>query len=368
MHRLLTFFIVAILSGQFISGQEQLEYRDYYGNVTSQEDQDADEDAIIRPEDYRVGIGDTLEIQVVDITDISELNQTLKVSNLGDIDFHPVGTIHVSDLTASEVESKVASVLKDRGLLKDPQVLVYIQDYQAKRFWVSGQFVAPGEFVMSQRLTVMDAILLAGGLGALASEYGFLHRSGAQREVTGPPTAVTVENPEMEREGVEIIRINLAPLKVGRLPEPDLPLREGDYFIVPRREVDFYFVLGEVMFPLNYIYPSDRTLSASQAIAGAGGPTKTAKLSEGKLVRYDAAGARQEMPIDFQAIIEGRQDDFDVLPNDVIFIPGSNIRTIGEGFIWAANAMIAGTAFRVGRRYQLPDSPSSNSRSLPDEP
>ncbi|MGW8181069.1 MAG: hypothetical protein ACWGQW_20255, partial [bacterium] len=66
MHRLLTFFIVAILSGQFISGQEQLEYRDYYGNVTSQEDQDADEDAIIRPEDYRVGIGDTLEIQVVD--------------------------------------------------------------------------------------------------------------------------------------------------------------------------------------------------------------------------------------------------------------------------------------------------------------
>jgi protein involved in polysaccharide export with SLBB domain len=308
-----------------------------------------------RWEDYRVGVGDTLEVQVVDVP---QLNQTVEVSASGEIVLHPVGALHVLDLTAAELETAIADALKERNLLQEPQVLVFVREYRAKRIYVSGELAFPGEFVMSRNLTALDAILLAGGLTPFADRYGYVHRRTADGVPAGPPPTGLIESPDVPREGVEIVQIDLLPLAEGRAPVPDVMLRAGDFVIVPRRTLQFYFVLGEVNQPLNYVYPQNRALMASQAIAGAGGPTRTAKMSEGIVVRYDADGNRHEMKVDFKALLEDRQQDFEVKPNDVIFIPGSKIRTIGEGYVMAANAMIAGTAFRVGRHYQLPDRPN----------
>ena len=37
--------------------------------------------------------------------------------------------------------------------------------------------------------------------------------------------------------------------------------------------------------------------------------------------------------MDFQAILQGRQPDFEVRPNDVVFVPGSNAKTLGYGLL-----------------------------------
>jgi polysaccharide biosynthesis/export protein len=302
-------------------------------------------------QDYRVGPGDILEIQVVNTTD---LNQTVKVTSAGEINFLSVGTIPVQDLTAAEVEVKIASALKERKLVQEPQVLVYIREYQAKRIYLVGEFASPGEFVMSQNLTVMDAILLAGGLGANPPSYGFMHRNSSRREV-GPPPATAIANPEAPRAGMDIFKIDLTPILEGKAPEPNLELKEGDCLIAPTRQLEYFFVLGEVHFPLNYEFPQNQVVRISDAIARAGGPTVVAKASKVVLSRVNAEGKRQETKVNLEAILLGKQKDVEIRPNDIIYIPSTKLGMIREQYITYSQIIANSMSFRVGRYYQMPE-------------
>lgn len=64
----------------------------------------------------------------------------------------------------------------------------------------------------------------------------------------------------------------------------------------------------------------------NQAIAKAGGPLKTAKMSKGMLIRYDKDGKRTTKPVDFTAILRGKQEDFEVSHGDILFIPSSSAK------------------------------------------
>ncbi len=303
-------------------------------------------------QDYRVGIGDTIEIQVVDHQD---LKQTLRVSSSGEVNFPLVGPIQVAELTAAEVEARVAAILHEKKLIRQPEVLVYIRDYRAKRIYLSGEFESARDFVMSQDLTVMDAILLGGGLRPIAGRYGYIHRRDSQEGEQALSSSSSPENPEAAPPGTEVIKIDLQPLKEGLLPKPDIPLRHGDVFIVPARQVSFFFVVGEVLRPMNYPLPPDRVLLASQAIASAGGVTKNAKTAEGILVRYGADGGRTETNVDFEAILQGKQKDIEIQHNDVIFIPGSKVKTFENALLGMTDVMVMQQLFRIGRRMQMPD-------------
>ncbi|MBN1571268.1 MAG: polysaccharide biosynthesis/export family protein [Acidobacteria bacterium] len=301
--------------------------------------------------DYRMGPRDVLRI---DVTGMAGLNQNFRISNSGNINFSPLGDIHAADLTAEELETEISMRLKNQGLLKNPEVLVYIESYEAKPIYVVGEVDNPGEYIMSQHMTLMDAIFVAGGLDFTASRYGFLHRRilpGKEAEFVkaqepigkrpifniwmdgNAPQAGIMKNPEIAAPGTEVIKIDLEPLKAGGLLEPDIPLRAGDVFVVPRRNVQFFYVVGEVVNPGAYEVQPRMSLLASQAISYAGGPAKTAKTSEGMLVRYDENGSRRESQVDYAAILKGKQKDFAVLPNDIIFIPGSNAKTLGYGLL-----------------------------------
>jgi polysaccharide biosynthesis/export protein len=299
--------------------------------------------------DYRLGSGDVIRI---DATGNDLLNQTFKISNSGFIDYLLLGEIQAAGLTAEELESEIGSRLRDKQLVKTPEVLVYIESYEAKPIYIVGEVDNPGEYVMSQQLTLMDAIFLAGGLDFTASSYGFLHRRTAAGAAISDvpeaggrstmfnvlmdgksPQAGILKNPEIAAPGTEVIKVDLEPVKAGGVFEPNIPLRGGDVFVVPRRDIQYFYVVGDVGKPGPYEIPLGKPLLASQAISYAGGPSKTAKMSEGMLVRYDESGARRESRVDYAAIIQGRQKDFEVHPNDIIFIPGSNAKSLAYGLL-----------------------------------
>jgi protein involved in polysaccharide export with SLBB domain len=79
--------------------------------------------------------------------------------------------------------------------------------------------------------------------------------------------------------------------------------------------------------------PFGQQVLVSQAIAKAGGPLKTAKLGKGLLVRYDGNGIRRDKQVDFSAILKGEKPDFPIMPDDIIFIPGSSAKTLGYGLL-----------------------------------
>ncbi|MBN1568197.1 MAG: polysaccharide biosynthesis/export family protein [Acidobacteria bacterium] len=301
--------------------------------------------------DYQLGPGDLLTI---DVTGNKALKRTVNISNSGNISFPFIGELRVEDLTAEELEVEIARRLKDQRLMKNPEVLVYIESYAAKPISVVGEVDCPGEYVMTQRLTIMDAILIAGGLDITASRYGYLHRriaqdKGAEKSRIGEPIGrkpilnilsdgnaqqpEIMKSPEIASPGTEVIKIDLQPAKEGGVIAPNIPLRAGDVLVVPRRNIRVFYVIGEVEKPGAYEIDSEASLPASQAISYAGGPAKTAKMADGILVRQKENGERQESKVDYSAILKGKQKDFEVLSNDVIFIPGSKAKTLGYGLL-----------------------------------
>jgi protein involved in polysaccharide export with SLBB domain len=127
-----------------------------------------------------------------------------------------------------------------------------------------------------------------------------------------------------------------------------------------------FFVVGEVLDPRNFFYLPGKTIMASQAISWAGGPTRTAKMADGMLVRYDDQGKRQEIKVDYAALLAGKQADFAIQPNDIVFIPGSKLKTIAQGMLSMTDTMVMSTSFRIARSYQMPDRPEPSTRPDPE--
>lgn len=65
-------------------------------------------------------------------------------------------------------------------------------------------------------------------------------------------------------------------------------------------------------------------------------------MSSGLLVRYDEQGTRQELAVNFSDVLKGKGLDFPVQTDDVIFIPGSNFKTIGYGLLGIIPSTVSG--------------------------
>jgi polysaccharide export outer membrane protein len=302
--------------------------------------------------DYEVGPGDELNIQVIGY---EEMRATVRVSNRGEISLPMLGLLKVMDMTLFEIEDTISAQLRDGDLINKPEVLVSVTTYNAKPVFVMGAVTTPGQFIMSQALTSSDAILLAGGLRFNAGDEALLHRHSGSSDADLNSAASVAANPGVARPGVEVIKIDLRPIKEGRFNETSIPLRRGDVLFVPDRVLHQFFVVGEVLVPRNYLYTPGKTVMASQAISWASGPTPTAKMSAGMLVRYDAQGNRSEMPVDYAAILKGTKPDFPIQPNDIIFVPGSAVKTLAQGLLMITDSMVMSASFRIARTYQIPE-------------
>jgi len=287
--------------------------------------------------DYQVGPGDELDVMVVGLFGES---QKFKVNADGLITIPHVGPVKVAELTTEQIENEIVSGLKARDLITDPQVLVDVWQYEAKTVYVLGEVDRPGEYSISFQMTLMDLVFIAGGIDYSAANTGYLHR----RSTTGGappwrPTHVQADlealrsTPDLARQGAEVIEVDLRPMKEGATLASNITLKNGDVFYVPRRKIQVVYVVGDVLTSGAFELPENQAMTASKAIAWAGGPAKTARISKGILMRYEADGTRREYPMDFAAVLKGTRPDVEIRPNDIIFLPGSKGKTLGLGFL-----------------------------------
>lgn len=299
-----------------------------------------------RGQDYELGTGDLIEVKIVGI---DALDQTERISNGGQISLPMVGQIEAAGMTAEALENDISRRLAQNDYIKDPEVLVYVMEYRAKPIYVLGQVDRPGQYIMTQQLYLMDAILIAGGLDFPAARYGYLHRRvGLSSD--DQPIKLSADGSKSLSGTTRVTRVDLLPMKQGGVLKVNPPLRKGDIFFVPKRKVDFFYIIGDVERTGAFEMPPNQDLLVSRALSWSGGPRKTAKMSEGILVRYKEDGTRQERAVDFAAILKGKEADFKVHPNDVIFVPGSNAKTLGYGMLaaiprLAQSALIYGLIF-----------------------
>lgn len=162
-------------------------------------------------DDTTLGVDDVFDVRVFGEADLSG---SYRVAQDGTIDFPLVGQIQVLGVEPTEVASLVETALREGGYLVNPQVSVFVQEYNSKRISVLGAVDSPGNFEMRSGLTLVQAIGMAGGFTALANRDG---------------TYVT------RRVGDEIQRFNIPVDRITSGQEPDFPLQAQDIVFVPER-------------------------------------------------------------------------------------------------------------------------------------
>lgn len=303
--------------------------------------------------DYRLGAGDLLEVSVFGV---ENFRFTRRISSSGFITLPYVGKISVSGLTTTQLEEELTTSLDGR-LIQNPQVSVFVMEFHAQPAVILGAVANPGLYEMSRPLKLLDIIALAGGLSERAGDQISVYRQGigAPKKDSGVP-----ENGENGHNGGEsavesaqkpqVQSVSLKALFHEGVLSENVPIERGDVIYIPEVQPSRFYVIGEVTTPGAYALPGEQGLLVSQALSLAGGPIKTAKMSKGMLVRYHAGGAREEIQVNFSDILKGKKPDFLVHADDIIFIPGSTVKSVGYGLLGIIPTVATQTAVVRGSR------------------
>ncbi len=243
--------------------------------------------------DYRLGGGDLIEIAVYGV---DSFQHTLRINSSGSINLPLVGEVEARGLTAAQLEQKLRTLLEG-DLIRNPHVSVFVREYRSQPLLILGAVNRPGQYQIIQQTHLIDVIAMAGGLGPDAADHVFVQRrgsrpaEGADTSASDPPQAVEIDLKELLTDG------NLS---------LNVPVQGGDVIHVPKRKVEIFYVIGEVHRAGPFELPSGKSLLLTQAVALAGGPTRTAKATKARLVRYDQeGGVRQDIALNVSAILKG---------------------------------------------------------------
>lgn len=325
----------------------------------------------IAPHDYIIGSGDVLAIQVFDIP---ELSGDVRVSQTGSIGVPLVPVrLHVSGLTETQTQQKIAEVLEANGLVSHPQVTVSVKERKSKPITIVGAVVHPMVYQADSPVTLIEVLAEAGGIANDAGDSVIVTRSdsansddslepppigmedvtpvspaqtsgaetarstamqtnpvsqGATSQQTATSSASNVGGslmpvvapPNLPPASGNIITVNLNELLEAGGAQNNIALQAGDIVTVPHAGI--VYVLGAVTRPGGFVVSNDRAqLTTLKVLALAGGMTRTAKTSQAVVIRKDNQGHQHEVAVDLKKVVKREAEDLQLQPSDVLYIP-----------------------------------------------
>lgn len=244
-------------------------------------------------EGYQIGARDVLEISVFDV---DQLNTSVRVAEDGHITLPLIGDIDAAGLTQAALEKRIEAALA--RYVTDPQVAVFIREYQSQRISVIGAVHEPGTIEMVGRMSLLEAVSDAGGIN-------FDNSTGK----------ITVLRAGLSGAPIEI---DLNQLLTRGDAALNIQLLAGDTVNVVPKDVYFIYVYGQVRNPGSYDLKEPITLL--QAVSLAGGLASRAARNKIIILRRKADGTQERLQVNLQKIIDGDLSDFPILANDVIIV------------------------------------------------
>lgn len=116
--------------------------------------------------EYRIGVGDVLEIVTWKEPDFSRVNIIVRLD--GKISFPLLDDIQASGKTPKQLKMIIESRLKE--YVASPSVTVTVSNAASQRFYILGEVANTGEYPLVKELSVLQAFALAGGFTEWASK------------------------------------------------------------------------------------------------------------------------------------------------------------------------------------------------------
>jgi polysaccharide biosynthesis/export protein len=242
----------------------------------------------------RVEAGDLVEVAVYNVP---ELTTKARVSSKGEIYLPLIDYVHVAGLTAEEAEGVIQKRLADGGFVKNPHVTLFVDQYASQGASILGEVARPGVYPVQGDQRLFDVISAAGGFTEKAGRsIAITHRDQPEKPITVPLSRNANDN-----------------------PESNVPVLPGDTIIV--RKADLVYVVGDVGRPSGFLMDGAR-LTVLQAIAMAGGTTRTANLDGARIIHRGTDGL-SEIPVELKKILRAKAPDVTMQADDILFVPTS---------------------------------------------
>lgn len=248
--------------------------------------------------DAPVGTRDRLELKVLEEPTMSG---QVTVGDDGQIALNIIGKVQVSGLTATQIESKLETIL-EANILPKATVSVQVIEFASKPISVVGAVVRPGRIGATGTTTLIQAITQAGGLTANHGKELYVLRTA--------------------RNGLsEQVAIDIDELMITGNSDLNIPLAPNDLVNVPIDTPITIYILGEVMKPGKVQFRSSQTPTLLQAIADAGGQTDRA--GRYAIVKRIVNGKEKQIEVNYRKVINGDQADEVLRDNDTVVIKQS---------------------------------------------
>jgi len=253
----------------------------------------------------QLGIGDLIELTVYDVP---ELTAKTRISSTGDIYCALIGPTHVAGLTTEEAAELIEKRLS--AFLKDPYVSLFVIEYASQGASVLGEVNKPGVYPVLGEQHLFDLISASGGLTEKAGHsITITHRSDPDK-----PVVLSVSR------------------NLSDTPESNIKVFPRDTIVV--RKADIVYVVGDVGRPSGLLMDASG-LTVLQAIALAGGTTRTAKMNSTKILHKGPSGLT-ETPVQLKKILQAKAPDLSLQANDILVVPSSTGKILAGRTLEAA--------------------------------
>lgn len=223
--------------------------------------------------DYKVKVGDTIAIQVLNHPEFSITGTRVQNDNTISYFFGPIS---VTGKTVSEIGGLVKKAIIDAKQLVNPVVSVSVAAREPMTVNVYGDVRNAGKVELRDGMRLLDVLALSGGLPTDRYEFYKL----VVYRTAGPVT------------------IDVAKLYTGDSKQ-NITLESGDNIIIDESDPSetMVRVVGEVRSQSSVVVPRDGSILA--VLNAAGGLTPVAALSEASIVRKG-----QTIKLDLRGILE----------------------------------------------------------------
>jgi len=310
------------------------------------------EDLIPRPESYRIGPGDILEVTAYDLIEQGQAEQyEVVVDPRGTIELPQLGRIAVGGKTTQDAITEIEDVIKARNLVQDPLVTVVARSQRGQTFTVIGAVQSPGLYPIPRAdYRLLEAISAAGQFDDSIPEVFVIRQvplSEEVREGIGGPARTGTELPGEERPmnggdqptADELIDI-IAPERPREQTPPPSPSAMRDAVPAPRaRRQDEAPAQPPPPPPIDLIEPE--TASDPRRAEESGNwifvNGRWVKVKAATPAEAAATGARPDelitqrvIRVPLKELLSGRQAiNVVIRPGDVIRFPSAQ-----SGFVW----------------------------------
>lgn len=276
------------------------------------------------PEDFsklRIRPGFLLDVQVFDEPDMSG---QFRVGPTGNVLLPLVGAVDVGGATLAEAQEHIQHVLKDGGILKNPQVTLDIAQYAPTLVSILGEINTPGRLQMLAPHSLLDVIAFAGGETPLAGGIILVRH---------------------EENG----KVDTATYHYGRNSNGDsianVTISDGDTVIVPR--AGLVYVLGQVTRPGGFLMQEDGKLDVAQALSMAMGTTLLASTKHLLIIRRKPDGTFVQFEVNYKDMVHGKITPPELQAQDILYVPNSRLKTAFTDVQGVMTAAATATIYRT---------------------